>query len=61
MVPASLEQFREMGNSPQIPDFGVSTAILNPTEIFRKWYKLNFGLARGYVKSRYFTAILLKG
>ena len=44
-----------------IPDFGVSTVILNPAEIFRRWCKLNIGLLRGHVKSRHFTAILLKG
>ena len=33
-----------------IPDFGVSTAILNPAEIFRRWCKLNFGLLRGHVE-----------
>ena len=44
-----------------IPDFGASTAILNPVEIFRKWCQLNFELLRGHVKSRHFTAILLKG
>ena len=26
-----------------IPDFGISTAILNPVESFRRWFKLNFG------------------
>ena len=44
-----------------IPDFGVSTAILNPVDIFRRWFKLNFGLLRGHVKSPHITAILLKG
>ena len=43
------------------PDFEVSTANLNPVDIFRRWCKLNFGLLRGHVKSRHFTAILLKG
>ena len=44
-----------------IPDFGVSAAILNPVDIFRRWCKLNFGLLRGHVKSRHITAISLKG
>ena len=35
-----------------IPDFGVSKAILNPADTFRRWCKLNFGLLRGHVKSR---------
>ena len=43
------------------PDFRVSTAILNPVDIFRRWCKLNFGLSWGHVKSRHITAILLKG
>ena len=43
-----------------IPDFGVSTPILNHAEIFRRWCKLNFGLLRGHVTSRHFSAILLK-
>ena len=42
-------------------DFGVSTAILNPVDIFRRWCKLRFGLLRRHVKSRRMTAILLKG
>ena len=53
-VAASVQLYR-------IPDFGVSTAILNPVETFRRWCKLNFGLLRGHVKSHHFTAILLKG
>ena len=44
-----------------LPDFGDSTAILNPVDLFRRWCKVNFGLLRGHVKSRYFAAILLKG
>ena len=44
-----------------IPDFGVSTAILNPIDIFRRLRKLNFGLLRGHDKSPRITAILLKG
>ena len=44
-----------------IPDFGVSTAILNPVDVFRRWCKMRFGLLRGHVKSRLMTAILLKG
>ena len=28
------------------PDFGVSMAILNPVDIFRRWCRLNFGLLR---------------
>ena len=34
----------------RIPDFGVSMAILNPTEIFCRWCKLNFGLFQDHVK-----------
>ena len=37
-----------------VPDFGVSTAILNTIYISRKWCKLNLGLLRGLVKSRHF-------
>ena len=37
-----------------IPDFGVSTAILNMTDISRRWCKLNFGTLRGYLKSCHF-------
>ena len=37
-----------------IPDFEVSTAILNTTYIFRNRFKLNFGPLRSQVKSRYF-------
>ena len=37
-----------------IPDFRVSTAILNTAEIFRSWYKLNFGFLQSHVKSRHF-------
>ena len=44
-----------------IPDFGVSTAILNRLEISRRWCKLNFGLSQGHVKSRQFTANFLEG
>ena len=44
-----------------IPDFGVSTAILDPVDIFRKWCKLSFGLFRDHVKSRHLIAISLKG
>ena len=43
-----------------IPDFGVTTTILNPVDIFRRWCKLKFGLLRGHVKSRHVTAVLLK-
>ena len=39
-----------------IPDFGVSTTILNPVDIFRRWYKFKFGLLRGHVESRHFAA-----
>ena len=34
-----------------IPDFGVSTAILNITDFSQRWCKLNFGPLRGHVKS----------
>ena len=37
-----------------IPNFGVSTTISNPVNIFCKWYKLNFGLTQGQVKSYHF-------
>ena len=48
--------------SAGIPDFWVvSTTILNPVDIFRRWCKLNFGLLWGHVKSHHITAILLKG
>ena len=42
-----------------IPDLGVSTAILNPVDIFCRWYKLNFGPLRDHVKLRHITAVLL--
>ena len=32
-----------------IPDFGVSTAILNITDFFCRWCKLNFVPLRGHV------------
>ena len=41
-------------NMKRIPDSGVSTAILNATDISRRWCKLNFGPQRGQVKSRHF-------
>ena len=34
----------------KIPDFGVSTAMLNTGDISRRLYKLNFGPLRGYIK-----------
>ena len=37
-----------------IPDFGVSTAIVNIIDIFHRRCKLNFGPLRGQVKSRHF-------
>ena len=37
-----------------ISDFGVSIAILNPVDIFRRWCKLKFGLLRGHIKSLHF-------
>ena len=43
-----------------LPDFGVTTAILNIVYIFCRRWKLNFGLLGGHVKSRHFTAVLLK-
>ena len=37
-----------------IPNFGVSTTILNPVDISCRRYKLNFGLLQGQVKLRQF-------
>ena len=37
-----------------ITNFGVSTTILNQVDIFCWWYKLNFGLLQGQVKSYHF-------
>ena len=37
-----------------IPNFGVSRTILNPFDIFCRWYKLNFELLQGQVKSHHF-------
>ena len=37
-----------------IPNFGVSTTILSPIDIFCRWYKLNFGLLQGEVKLYHF-------
>ena len=34
-----------------IPNFGASTTFLNPVNIFCRWYKFNFGLLQGQVKS----------
>ena len=34
---------------------GVSTTILNPVDIFCRWYKLNFGLLQDQVKSCHFA------
>ena len=44
----------QTSSSSCIPDFGVSTAILNITDICRRWYKLKFGPWRGHVKSCHF-------
>ena len=41
-----------------IPNFSVSRTILNPSDIFRNWYKLNFGLLQGQVKSCHFYEII---
>ena len=38
-----------------ISDFGVSTAILNPMDVFRRWCKLSFRPMGGQVKSRHFS------
>ena len=38
-----------------IPDFGISTAILNTRVISHRWCKLNFEPSWGQVKSRYFS------
>ena len=38
-----------------ISDFGVSTAILDPLDVFRRWCKLNFSPMRDQVKSRHFS------
>ena len=38
-----------------ISDLGVSTAILNPVNVFRRWYKLSFWPMRDQVKSRHFS------
>ena len=38
----------------QIPDFGVSTVILNTTDISRRWCKLDFGPLCGHLKSSHF-------
>ena len=38
-----------------ISDFGVSTAMLNPADIFRRWCKLSFRPMRDQVKSRHFS------
>ena len=38
-----------------IPDFGVSTAILNTADVSRRWCKLNFGPLWGLVKSCHLT------
>ena len=37
-----------------IPNFGVTTAILNTIDISRSWCKLNFGPLRGQAKSHDF-------
>ena len=37
-----------------IPNFVVSTTILNPVDISCRWYKLNFGLLQGQVKLYHF-------
>ena len=42
--------FHHVENQLTIPYFGVSTAILNPPEIFCRWYKLTLGLLRGRAK-----------
>ena len=38
-----------------ISDFGGSTAILYPMNIFHRWSKLNFGPMQGQVKSCHFS------
>ena len=37
-----------------IPDFGVTTAILNTIDISRRWCRLDFGPLRDQAKSRHF-------
>ena len=38
-----------------IVNFGVSTVIFNPVDIFHRWCKLNFGLMQSQVKSHRFS------
>ena len=38
-----------------MPDFGVTTAILNPADVFRRWCKVNFRPMRDQVNSRHFS------
>ena len=38
-----------------IPNFGVSTTILNSVDIFRRWCKLNFGPLQSQDKSHNFS------
>ena len=37
-----------------IPYFGVSMTFLNSVDFFSWWYKLNFGLLQGQIKSFHF-------
>ena len=37
-----------------IPNFGASKTILNPVNIFCRWYKLNLGVLQGQVKLYHF-------
>ena len=41
-----------------IPDFGGSTAILDPLDVFRRWCKLSFRPMRDQVKSRNFSELM---
>ena len=38
-----------------IPNFVVSTVILNTVDVFRRWYKLSFRPMQDQVKSRHFS------
>ena len=56
-TPYKKDGRKEKSNSRSIsiPDFRVSTAIINHIDIVCRWCKLNFGPKRGQVKSCYFS------
>ena len=53
MAPFEIFNQQKFGIKMPIPNFGVSTTILDPVD---RWSKLNFGLLQGNVKLHHFSA-----